>query len=59
MSSDLNASNRKPIFAVVAGATGRTGQFLVRDLLARGYRVRLISRSRENVQKVLGDQTFA
>jgi short-subunit dehydrogenase len=59
MSSYINASTKKPIFAVVAGATGRTGQFLVRDLLALGYKVRLISRSRENVKKVLGDELFS
>ena len=39
------AAEEKPLTVAVAGATGRTGKFIVEDLLARGHTVRGISRS--------------
>ena len=40
---------------VVAGATGRTGQLVVKHLRAEGYEVRAMVRSLEKGKRVLGD----
>ncbi len=40
---------------VVAGSTGRTGQLVVKHLLAEGYEVRAMVRSMEKGKRVLGD----
>lgn len=40
---------------LVAGATGRTGQLIVRDLNAAGYRVRALVRDPASAKAVLGD----
>lgn len=40
---------------LVAGATGRTGQQLVRELNAAGYRVRALVRDADRAKAVLGD----
>ena len=39
------AADENPLTVAVLGATGRTGRFIVEDLLARGHAVRGISRS--------------
>lgn len=41
----LSAAAETPLTVAVLGATGRTGKFVVGDLLARGHAVRGISRS--------------
>ena len=41
----LSAAAETPLTIAVLGATGRTGKFVVEDLLARGHAVRGISRS--------------
>lgn len=41
----VRAPDEKPLVIAVLGATGRTGRFVVEDLLARGHAVRGISRS--------------
>jgi uncharacterized protein YbjT (DUF2867 family) len=40
---------------VVAGATGRTGQLVVKHLMAEGYEVRAMVRNLEKGKRVLGD----
>jgi uncharacterized protein YbjT (DUF2867 family) len=40
---------------VVAGATGRTGQLVVKHLKADGYEVRAMTRSLEKAKRVLGE----
>lgn len=40
---------------LVAGATGRTGQELVRELTAAGYRVRALVRNADSARAVLGE----
>ena len=40
---------------LVAGATGRTGQQVVRELTAAGYRVRALVRDADRARPVLGD----
>ena len=40
---------------VVAGATGRTGQLVVKHLKSEGYEVRAMTRSMEKGKRVLGD----
>lgn len=40
---------------LVAGATGRTGQQLVRELTTAGYRVRALVRDADSARAVLGD----
>ena len=40
---------------VVAGATGRTGQLVVKHLISEGYEVRAMVRSLEKGKKVLGE----
>jgi uncharacterized protein YbjT (DUF2867 family) len=40
---------------VVAGSTGRTGQLVVKHLVAEGYEVRAMVRSMEKGKRVLGD----
>ncbi|MET0386188.1 MAG: NAD-dependent epimerase/dehydratase family protein [Polyangiales bacterium] len=54
-----HSSKDKPIaqgdLVFVTGATGLLGSNLVRELVARGYRVRGLVRSAEKAQRVLGD----
>jgi len=40
---------------LVAGASGRTGQHVVRELTAAGYRVRALVRNADSARAVLGD----
>ena len=44
-----------PDLVLVAGATGRTGQLVVRELNAAGYRVRALVRDSDRARPVLGD----
>jgi len=44
-----------PKKVLVAGATGQTGQLVVRELLAEGYQVRALVRDTTKARKVLGD----
>jgi len=52
VSSPILAGDRGLV--VVAGATGRTGQLVVKHLLAEGYEVRAMVRSLEKGKQVLG-----
>lgn len=45
-----------PKKVLVAGATGQTGQLVVRELLAGGFEVRALVRDTAKGRKVLGDQ---
>ena len=45
-----------PDLVLVAGATGRTGQLVVRELAAAGYRVRALVRDADRARPVLGDR---
>lgn len=45
----------KPKRVAVFGATGPTGVFLTRELLSRGLEVRVVSRSRKNLEKTFLD----
>jgi len=49
----LNDTERKPI--IVLGGTGHYGRYIVRNLLARGALVRVLSRSASNARKLLGE----
>ncbi len=53
MPSGVIAENKGLV--VVAGATGRTGQLVVKHLRAEGFEVRAMVRSLEKGKKVLGD----
>lgn len=51
----LAGSGQAADLVLVAGATGGTGQEIVRELNAAGYRVRALVRDPESARKVLGD----
>ncbi|MBM4311836.1 MAG: hypothetical protein FJ119_12945, partial [Deltaproteobacteria bacterium] len=53
MSTEAFAGGRGLV--VVAGATGRTGQLVVKHLRAEGYKVRAMVRSLEKGKSVLGE----
>lgn len=48
-------SSPSPRKVLVAGATGQTGQLIVKELLADGYEVRALVRDMARGRKVLGD----
>ncbi len=52
-SSQVSADDKGLV--VVAGATGRTGRLVVKNLIAEGYEVRAMVRSLEKGKRVLGD----
>lgn len=41
---------------LVAGGTGKTGHHIVKELLASGYPVRIITRSKDGAKKVFGEE---
>ncbi len=52
----LSGSGQAADLVLVAGATGGTGQQIVRELNAAGYRVRALVRDPAGARKVLGDE---
>jgi dihydroflavonol-4-reductase len=52
---DVGSIKEKIMKAFVTGATGLLGNNLVRLLVAQGYEVKALVRSREKAQKLLGD----
>jgi uncharacterized protein YbjT (DUF2867 family) len=52
----LNAAEPGAGVVLVAGATGRTGRHVVKQLLEQGRAVRVLSRSEEGARKLFGDR---
>ncbi|MDH5254371.1 MAG: SDR family oxidoreductase [Gammaproteobacteria bacterium] len=55
-SSCATSPSPAPRKVLVAGATGQTGQLIVRELLAGGYEVRALVRDTAKARQVLGDR---